>query len=229
MHYLFIVLIFCVIIFLYCLYLLTEDDFVIMRKNVSVERIFNITIIMLFISLFSSRLFYVFLNPRSVFFEPLGFIMFPYFPGLSLTGGIIGALLFFGIYSRRSNLPSGRIFDFLAASFIYTAPFGAAGIMLVSLNFGLNYVFLLVFYSLLASVSIFYFRKVAKNFKDGSYGLVAAILTFVSILIFNASNSMLGMKFIIQKENIIVVAAIIVFILLLIKNEGGRVFKRNER
>src|ERR1035437_128302 len=102
-----IILLICFFIFLYLLYYLSRDDFVIVRKDISMERIFNLAFLTLIISLFFSRLFFVLEKMDPKLLNPLGFLAIPYFPGLSLIGGILGAGVIIFLYSRFRKLPTG--------------------------------------------------------------------------------------------------------------------------
>src|SRR5258708_5548518 len=108
----------CLFIFLFCTYVLARDDFMLMRKNISLEHIFNIAFVGLFTSIIFARAFYIFLNPAKRFINPLVVVLFPYFPGLSLTGGIIGEILYFIYLSRKKKIPAGRLLDIFSLSFL---------------------------------------------------------------------------------------------------------------
>src|SRR3990167_7392925 len=105
MQFFIIILILGLVVFMFSLFMLSHDDFVLLRKNVSMDKVFNIAFITALISLLFSRIFYVASNPEPVFFSPLGFMVFPYFPGLSVVGGVIGSLIYAIILSRNKELP----------------------------------------------------------------------------------------------------------------------------
>lgn len=133
MQFFIFVLLICFLIFLFCLYLLANDDFVLLRKDVSTEKVFDMALVMSILSLLGARILYVIVNPNSGFLNPLVFIMFPYFPGLSLTGALIGALFaFFLFYAKYSKVPVGRLLDFFSISFLATLPVGLLGYLFLS-------------------------------------------------------------------------------------------------
>src|ERR1035437_892356 len=113
-----IILLTCFFIFLYLLYYLSRDDFVIVRKDISMERIFNLAFLTAIVSLFFSRLFFVLESFDPKFSNPLGFLAIPYFPGLSLIGAIAGAEVFIFLYSSFRKLPIGKMLDLFALSFM---------------------------------------------------------------------------------------------------------------
>ena len=96
------------------------------RKNVSVDKLFTASFTTAITSLVFARVFYVLMYPKGVFFNILGFIMFPYYPGLSLTGGFVGGVVFLILYARREKMPAGRLLDIVILSFASVLPLGFA-------------------------------------------------------------------------------------------------------
>ncbi len=190
MHFFFIVLIICFFIFLYTLYYLSNDDLVIIKKDMPLEGVFNTAFAAALIALLSSRIFYVVFHPRPVFFSPLGFLLFPYFPGLSLAGAIIGGSLFLLFYARKEKLPAGRLFDFSVIGLLSCLPFGFLGLFLLT---GVSYLAVFLFSFLIYGILFFIFLKIflkasfRNNLKNGSMGVIFLILfpviTFLSRII----------------------------------------------
>src|SRR4030043_1864932 len=112
------IIILCFFVFLYNLYYVSRDDFVILRKDISIDKIFTLAFLTGFISLFFSRLFFAIFNPSPQITNPLGFFAITYFPGLSLSGGILGATLFIYFYAKLNKLPIGKMLDLITFSFI---------------------------------------------------------------------------------------------------------------
>lgn len=107
------------IIFLFCVYQLTKDDFIFLRKNITTEDVFNIIFITLPVALLSARIGFVLLHPKWNYLNPLIFFIVPYFPGLSLLAGIVGSWIFISIYTRNKKILTKRLFDILAISFFF--------------------------------------------------------------------------------------------------------------
>lgn len=153
MQFYFFVLLFCFLIFLYSIFSLSKDDLLFVRKDVTMERIFNMAFLSAFSALFFARLFYVLLNPEPVFYTVLGFFLFPYFPGLSLLGGVLGGALLLLLHPGKKKMPIGRLFDFFTVGLMTSIPFGIWGKIILS---GQNsiasvasiffYLFLLIFF-----------------------------------------------------------------------------------
>ena len=189
MHFLILVLLICFFIFLFALYLLTRDDFVLIRKDVSLEKVFNMAFATFLASILGARILYVILNPSLDFLNPLVFLLFPYYPGLSLEGGVVGGVLFLLLISKQQKFPMGRLLDFFSISFLSALPIGTIGyfllgrqnlftiwpISLVSIYAVLFFVFIKILLPLLLSGRL----------KDGTIGLIFLICFAVISLVVN--------------------------------------------
>ncbi len=185
MNFLIIFLILCFILFLFVLYSLSKDDFVILRKDISMETIFNTAFMVSLIALLMGRIFFISLHPRPVFFSVLGFLLFPYFPGLSLIGGVLGGVFFLFLYATYKKLPLGKFFDLFSLSFLFALPFGSFFVLLliqnslklyVAIEMILFLVVLLVFVKLILPLSN------RGTIRDGSLGLsFISVFSLISI------------------------------------------------
>lgn len=104
-------------VFLFTLFCLVRDDYILFRKNITIDRIFNISFLLVGVFLISARVFYILFNFSPQFLNPLVFLVVPYYPGLSITGGIIGATSWLFFYLNKKKITKFRIFDFFAISF----------------------------------------------------------------------------------------------------------------
>ena len=111
-----IILAISILIFFYVLHYFVRDDFIILRKNTSAEQVFNMIFLAFIFAFILSRLLFIVQNQNPVYLNPLVFLAFPYFPGFSLTGGLLGGALFSVWYTRRKKFPGKRIFDFISLS-----------------------------------------------------------------------------------------------------------------
>lgn len=213
MNFFILVLIFCFLIFLFTLYLVSHDDFVLLRKDISQTTLFDTTFIMIPFSFLLSRLFYAFSHPSGNYLNPLYFLLFPYFPGLSLLGAIIGAGGFLFLYFKAKRLPFERLLDLFALSLLPCFPFGILGYFILS-GYNLisaevifttfSYIFLFAFFS------FYLFPKFLKGrFKEGNMSILFVMaLSFISLV-----SRLLSGKFSFGFEEII-------FILLLSSSIG---------
>lgn len=112
----FIMQLFCVLVSLFSLYSLVKNDFVLARKSILLQEIFDATFFCSLAFLFFGRIFYIFSNLQFSYFEPLRFFHLIKFPGINFLGGVIGFyLIVFVLFSRKKIL--GRIFDIYSLSF----------------------------------------------------------------------------------------------------------------
>ena len=190
MQFFIFVLIICFVIFLFSLYTFSHDDFVLLRRNISTDDMFNFAFEVSILSLIFSRIFYVIFHPKPVLLNPLGFILFPYFPGLSMLGGVIGALIFFAILLRKDKFPIGRVFDFFSMSFLSAIPVGVLGYILLSKDHSLPTVLELILYAIFFVVIVFFImqRMVKSGKQDGVIGLTFLFLFSLVTLIHEFLN-----------------------------------------
>ena len=219
MHFFILVLLVCFFVFLYSIYSLAHDDFVLTRKDISVEVIFNASFLCAFFALLMSRIFYVSSHPKPLFSGILGFLLFPYFPGLSIVGCLVGGLAILFTYSRVKKLPFGRLFDFFSFAFSTAIPFGFLGEILLG-GSSISKLFSFVFYLIFLILTIrFLLSSLNKgNFRDGTYGLlfltIFFVISFVSILIDEKFHPVF-----LNPEILIIIAGFIFSFFLLVRQE----------
>jgi len=216
-----IVLLICFFIFLYVLYYLSRDDFVIVRKDISMERIFNLVFLTSIVSLFFSRLFFVLINSDPKLLSPLGFLAIPYFPGLSLVGGMLGAEIFIFLYGSFRKLPIGKVLDLFTLSFMTTLPLGLIINFIINLgkvSFLSNLVFVFSIFILLLFAKIIYPFSNKGEIKDGSLGLIfGAIFSFLYFMVKLFLN-LKGFSFL-SLDNILILALLFSSLILLVNQE----------
>jgi hypothetical protein len=190
------------------------------------ERIFNIIFIASLISLFAARLFYAFSNTK-IFANPLIFILFPYFPGLSLLGGIfgVGGYLLFLKIRKENALPVARISDFFSIAFLISLPVGFLGALLFSKNtLMLKPGALAVAYLIQFIIFIRYFlpRLLNGKFKEGTITYLFLIFFSVTSLISNVFPKFNIHGYLANYENIIL-------LLLLLASVGTLIYLKKRK
>lgn len=222
MQFFIIVLLVCLFIFLFCVYFLAKDDLILLRKGVSMESFFNVIFLGTMVCIFTSRLFYGLFHVKNILLNPFVFLLFPYFPGLSLTGGVIGGGIFV-LYIHLTNkkqLPLGRMFDFCSVGFLITMPVGILGyFMFAEEKFSLvRTISLMAVYIVLFSIfwKIFLPKMLSGKFKHGTISFL--FLIFYTIISFSA-NMVEDFKQMLTLENSILLAIFVVAIAGLIKQE----------
>lgn len=223
MYFLFLILVFCTFIFLFCLHYLIKDDFVLLRKDISAERVFNLAILVSLGTLFFARFGYAVLNPSANFLNLFVFFLFPYFPGLSLVSAVVGGSMIFFLISDFKKMPTGHLFDLFSISFLNAFPIGLFGYFLLSRVHLLSLKPILVF---LISVLMFVFfikfllpKKHKNKFQDGSLGLM--FLSLFSLILFTESiTGIFKAVSVLKIEELVVLGATFLISLgLLIKQE----------
>jgi len=215
MQFFILVLLFCFSIFLFALYRFSQDDFVFIRKAVSMDTIFNAAFSVSLISLMISRVFYIFSFPKPVFFTFLGSVLFPYFPGLSLIGSVFGGAIFLSIYCFYKKIPAGRMLDFFSESLLFTLPVGFIFIYLVggrASYFLISFIFYIIF--LVSNIFIFHPLFTKGKIKDGALGLLFLSIFSLFTIIINIFTA--NLKFNYSLENIILFPGLIISLSLFI-------------
>lgn len=151
---------------LFCFYYYSRDDYFFIRKNITMEQLFNVIFIGSFWGVISSRIVYVVTHPNPAFFNPLVFFSIPYYPGLSLLGGIFGLYISFVFLTKRRKIHVGRFLDYISISLLAALPFGYIGNYLLERRSNtVETIYLTVIY---IALFIFFTRILFPKFQRGS-------------------------------------------------------------
>lgn len=180
-----ILIVICFLTALFTLFAIANDDFVLLRRHVTITKVFDISFLTLCLGFFSARLFFVVFNFSPGFLNPLVFFLFPYFPGLSLPGGIIGGVMFLALYALASKLPMARIFDVFSLSLFSSLPMGVIMQLLISRKF-----FALLIFGGVFVISILLFVVILRLFHKGS--LKDGSISFLSLFSFSIVAFLIG-------------------------------------
>jgi hypothetical protein len=185
------------------------------------ERIFNLAFLTAIVSIFFSRLSFVLesLDPRLL--NPLEFLAVPYFPGLSLIGGMLGAAIFIFLYGSFRKLPVGKMLDLFTLSFMGVLPLGLIGNFIVHLgkvSLFSNLIFIFSIFVLLLFAKIIYPFSGRGEIKDGTLGLmfgaIFSFLYFMTRLFLNLKDfSFLSL------DNILILVVLFSSLILLVNQE----------
>lgn len=230
MQFLIIILVVSFIIFLFGLHVLAKEDLVFVRKNVTMEALFNLSFYAAGVGLLSSRIVYVLLHPSPGFLNPLVFFLFPYFPGLSLIGGVVGALVFVFLYKRK-KYPTGRIFDFFAMAFLGSLPFGFLGAQILS---GMQDLFVGIFMPILFIITLLFFVKVLLplnirgEIKDGSLGLLFLLVFSFTLFLARVVHERNDIRVLLQVDTMLLLVVFIgALVVLVIQEKNLDLSKKN--
>lgn len=218
-----ILLLLCFFFFLFALYAFMHDDFMMLRKNISMEQIFNIAFLTGGVALFAARLFYVLFNFSTDFLNPLVFFLFWYFPGFSLPAGIGAAVIFLTYYCMKKKIPLARLLDFFSLAVLAILPFGITGSFLLQGDYA-RAVFLvpalfLGVFSLFSTVLLAKQRR--GEMKDGTLTLLF-LLVFAGLMV--VQEVLEERQLFRITDTILSLTIIVIALILFIRNE--RLFSR---
>jgi hypothetical protein len=191
-----------------------RDDYVFIRRNVSSEQMFDIAFNVTWISLLTSRIFYLVLHPfqqENIFFSFFSLNANDY----SLLGLILGAVGGIYIIVKYKKLPIQRLYDFFSVAFVACIPVGFLSYMF----FFQEYVLLLYFMNtMLYAFFAYYFIKYF-------YPKLSVFLFFFSTvsLIDTLILLWLQKKSFITVDTVLFVILIIISIVLFIFNRGRKI------
>ncbi len=191
------------IVFLLSLYLLTREDFVFVRRNVSLEQIFDVAFLDSLVALLFARIIFVAFHFKLAYLNPLVFFLVPYFPGLSVSGAMLGSFFFLLWVSRSKKIPTGHLFDVFSVSFFYAFSvtlFGYGILALVHRQFlvgtidGVWAIISLALAILLGSILM------KTIWKDGSMATVVTLCVSLTLLITRGTLMLLQKPVVWDKE-----------------------------
>lgn len=201
-----------VVIFLFVFYYYVRDDLYFIRKGVSMEQLFNILFIGLFVSLISSRIFFLILNidssttkfPLSIFTSRPA--------GISLFGGLLGLITAYMLLTKKRKVSRKRFFDYISVAL--TAFF----IVLFSGVYPSIYLFIMYLTLFLFSVLFLMPKYINGRLKPGSLSLIIfimmSLISFLQdIFLLYTSNILLS------KESFLFLGLFIIALILLIRSE----------
>lgn len=226
MQFFILVLIICLFVFLYCVYLLANDDFIFLRRDLTMEKLFNIIFVGSLSCLFFARLFYGLFYSGEIFANPLVFLLFPYFPGLSLLGGVAGAgaVFLYLAFRSKEDFPFGRLADFFSIAFLITLPIGFLGYLMFAAE-GINFEKIVGVILAYLILFIIFLRVLLPRLLNGKIqeGIISILFLICFSLINLASNAfpkIIFPDFFRNSENIIFIFIIIGSIFFLLKSKN---------
>jgi len=184
-----IVLIPAFFIFLYALYKFVKDDYVFIRRNISLEQTFDIAFTTAWISLLFARIFYFISHTLP---EKNIFILFfsPSAGGYSLIGVVAGGMLGLYLVGKYKKILIGRLFDFFTLSFMIALPVGFLGraILLQKQELVMSLVNAFVYLILtIIFLKLLYPKFMNRTMKEGNMSifflLVFSLISFLTTII----------------------------------------------
>jgi prolipoprotein diacylglyceryltransferase len=209
-------------IFLYALFKFSGDDHVFIRKNISLEQVFDVAFGTLWISLIFARIFYFIFHPGGA---SLFILFFSAKDGFSMVGGVLGAILGLYIIGKYRKVPLGRLYDFFTLSALFALPAGLyldlvlphKGDFMYQIISATAYLLLLIFF-----FRLLYPRLLSRSLKEGNLTIV--FLSFYSLFTLLISFIQFGKVSIefLNIQSILLISLFFLSVFLLIKQEAGR-------
>lgn len=194
------VLIWSGIIFLFVSYALTHDDFVFVRKNISLEQIFNTLFVIIGVGFLSGRILYVLSHFTKGYLNPLVFFLFLYFPGISVVGGVVGGGIAAFIFSRKKRFSTFRLLDIVSLAFLASY---STSLLITSVSFllqkkGIYVLHVLAVFLLFSTLWLLIKGYIHSKLKDGSVSsFVVLSFSFCGFIIGLVENIKVPLRFII--------------------------------
>jgi Prolipoprotein diacylglyceryl transferase len=212
------ILLLCLLFFLYGVFVYAKDNFILLRKNITLEQLFNISFVNFFLSILISRFVYVLEHINRQYLNPLVLVLFPYFPGLSFAGGLLSSLLILFYFTRKKKMPFWTILDIFSLALSLAVSFGMFFILIVEciltkkllLPLLVTTIITMILFSLLSIL----FGK--SKLKDGSVGFLSYALLAITQLFLQV---WLGKKTIFLPEYIFLALLFIVFFILFLSRQ----------
>lgn len=190
----FILLILVLFISLFVLYILTRQDFVLLRQNISLAQIFDLAAISFLAAFLVGRLFFILDNFMFGLFNVLRFFHLIRFPGISTIGFFIGgAVSIYFLFGKKKGM--GRIYDIFAISF-----FPLYSFFLISQKIVLKTIYFPIILSVILIFIFGFFVRSHNKYilKDGSISLLfLLIISLISFIfeIFDKTKHVLFLNF----------------------------------
>lgn len=225
MQFFIFILLICLFIFFHCVYVLAKDDLIFLRRDVTMEKLFNMIFLGSFIGLFGARLFYG-IAEKNIISNLLVFLLIPYFPGLSLLGGVLGIIVYILFLTKygEEKLPLLRICDFFSIAFLISLPVGFLGLLIFSEKSGeiikLGMQAAAYFVSFVTFLKFFLPWLLSGKFKEGTITFLFLILFSTISLILNAFTNINVLTYLKNFENIILILMLILSSGILVWHEG---------
>lgn len=169
-----------VIICIFILYILSKQDFVLLRQNISLAQVFDLAILTALFGFFFARLFFIVTSSRFDLLFPLKFFHLLKFPGFSMLGFILGSAIYLFLTLRKKK-SLGRIYDIFCISFMPAYIFA-----LIMRTYNAQFlVFPVLLFFVTSGILIFFIRSHYKYLlRDGSVSLIFLFILCLDELIF---------------------------------------------
>lgn len=208
---------------MFLLFNLAKNDFVLLRKNVSLHELFDAVIISMLVGLLFARIFFVIDVQEYSWFHPFRFFHLIKIPGLSLYGffvGVVPALYFL----LRKKKVLHRVYDIM---FISVLPLFVVTLAARTYTLGVPSMVIQLGLAVAAICIIAIFITFFHNYtlKDGSLALLIFMLVSVDLFLNGFQESSRSLIFSLSLSQLFSAALFLVSIVLLLHNQRILPFK----
>ncbi|MBU3979511.1 hypothetical protein KJ980_00030 [Patescibacteria group bacterium] len=222
------VVVFCLIIFFYSLYILGKDDHVFIRKNLSLEQLFDIAFIGIFTGIILANILsFVFPTVKDMnivvrLFSPTG-------AGFSLISIILGYMLVLFLIGKYRKLPIARLSDFFSLALLSALPVGYfLSILFIKRSDIIYYIIPGIIY-LVSQVFFWRFlleRVISGKLRDGSlcsfFLVVFSVVSFFVHLFYKFTHAIKQIKV----DEFILIGIFLCGLLFLLYTNRGQILRR---
>ncbi len=208
-------------ILLFSFHYFSKDDYFFIRKGITMEQLFNVLFIGLFWSIVVARGVFALLNPANNLLSPLTFILIPYFAGLSMLGGIVGAFISYIFLTKRKKIHTGRFLDYFSIAAVSAMPVLLFGNYILQEDKAvLDNVYLASIYIVLFFIftKVLFPRFQRGLLKEGSMSLLFLIL-FSLISLFNDIILLYKNAILLHTEDFLFIGLFFIASMLLVRSE----------
>jgi len=204
---------------------MVKDDYLFIRRNISLEQVFDIGFSITFICLLFSRLFYYIYHPTSLDNFFVSYFSFQK-GGLSLIGAVIGGIIGLFFIGKYKKVPLGRLFDFFMLSFLISLPFGflsqiiflkKSEVLIYIIN-ALIYLILTIFF-----IKVLYPKVLNRTMKEGNLSIYFLIFFAIASFISSLLHPVKQLLDLVNLQNISYVAVLFFSLILLFKQERSSI------
>lgn len=168
----FLVFLLVIVICLFILYILSKQDFVLLRQNISLAEIFDLAFFTILLAFISGRVFFIVNNLRFDLLNPIRFFYLVKFSGFSILGFFLGgALALFLLLRNKKGL--GRIYDIFSISF---TPIYIFDLVMRTLPLNLFFIPIILFLAITLVLAFFIRSHYKYIFQDGSISLMLLLI-----------------------------------------------------
>lgn len=207
------------VISFFSLYVLSKHDFVLIRKNVSVNQVFDLSFLSMITAFLVGRLFFIINDERKELFNPIQFFHILRYPGVSVFGFFVGGAISIWFLFRKTKALH-RVYDIFTISFFPLFLFHLA-----FRNYPVFSIFISIFIGLVGFLFwLFVIRSHQKySFRDGTISYL--VTAFISLDAFYYSF-LIPRKSIVLNFSILQVVAVVlaVFAIFMVWANQKRIF-----